>query len=299
MATWDTVERVDRITEETFYREYVAEHRPVIIDGMMTDWLALGWGFERFRGYDSSVNLLAKKGNIADGVQEQVTLADYAEVLGTYEKKLANGLSKVGTAESPGYLHDVPLFHFFPELVSEVEPFPADLLPRWYRDNWPRYVQCFIGPTGSATPLHFDTLLTNNLFFHLAGQKQFTLIPASQRSLCYMNGWRWAQFDPTAPNYAAFPRAVEITPLTLVLQPGEILYMPPGTLHHVHNLTMTMSFNIDWHTTRSALGGVVSVLHGAPLRNDYYNLLSLIGLGIGVPEACVFPFYKSYLTYIS
>jgi hypothetical protein len=62
---------------------------------------------------------------------------------------------------------------------------------------------------------------------------------------------------------------------------------------------VTISFNIDWHTAGSALEGVTSVVHGAPLKNGYYNLLSYLGLGLRVPAKYIFPFYRSYLTYVS
>jgi hypothetical protein len=75
--------------------------------------------------------------------------------------------------------------------------------------------------------------------------------------------------------------------------------MPAGTLHHVTNLSLSISFNIDWHTVDSARYGAASVLHGAPWKNGYYNLLSYSGLRFGMPERLVFRLYKSYLTYIS
>lgn len=295
MTTWTNVDRVNGIGGEEFHREYVIKGRPVVIQGMMSDWPAMQWGLDRFRKFGPPAQLMAKKGNVADGVQERVTLAGYTEALEKYELGRLAGHSD----EGPGYLHDVPLFRVFPELVEDVQPFPQTLFPRWYRGNWPEYVQYFMGPSGSVTPLHFDTLLTNNLFFHIAGRKQFTLIPASQRALCYTYGWRWAKFDPTDPDYNSFPLAAQATPISIVLEAGDILYMPPGTLHHVRNLTMTISFNVDWHTTRSARSGLISVFRGAPAKNGYYNLLSLLGLGAHVPEPYIFPFYKSYLTYVS
>ncbi|WP_405059932.1 cupin-like domain-containing protein [Kribbella sp. NBC_01505] len=294
-ATWSTVERVDAIGREDFYGEFVAKGKPVVIQNLTKDWRALDWTPEYFRRGGYTTKLGVKMGNVADGRREYVALSDYLESLAKHETQVAEGT----VTERPGYLHDVPLFGHFPALKADVDPFPLQLLPEWYRPNWPDYTQHFMGPAGSITPLHFDTLLTNNLFFHLAGRKQFILIPAAQRELCYTHGWRWAGFDPTAPDYDAFPRAAETTPVTVVLEPGEILYMPPGTLHHVTNLSLTMSFNIDWHTAESARLGMASVFSGAPLQNGYYNLVSYLGLGLGVPAKYAFPFYKSYLTYVS
>lgn len=295
MAAWDSVARVDGISREDFYGEFVAKRRPVVIENLTSQWRALDWRPDYFREQGHEAKLAVKQGDVAAGQLESMSLSSYAEALERYEAQVRAGTP----ADSPGYLHDVPLFQFFPALKSDVDPFPLHLLPRWYWPNWAAYTQYFMGPTGSTTPLHFDTLLTNNLFFHLAGRKRFILVPAEQRDLCYTYNWRWAKFDPSAPDYGAFPLAERTTPVPVVLEPGDILYLPPGTLHQVSNLSLSVSFNIDWHTAKSARHGIASVIRGAPWKNGYYNLISFIGLGLGVPAACLFPFYKSYLTYVS
>jgi hypothetical protein len=289
------VTRVDRLARDEFYANFVGRRRPVVIQNLTSQWPALGWGPDRFCSPQYGTPLPVKRGDVSEGRRERVSLTNYSEALLDYEASIR----AEEQAESPGYMHDVPLFRIFPSLVGDVDPFPLHLLPRWYHQKWPDYAQYFWGPTGSVTPLHFDTLLTHNLFFHLAGRKRFILIPAEQRVLCYPNGWRWARFDPSSPDYAAFPRAADTTPVSIILEPGEILYMPPGTLHHVTNLSTSMSFNIDWHTASSALRGIKSVGDGAPLTNGYYNLLCFLGLGLRIPAKYILPFYSSYLSYVS
>jgi hypothetical protein len=291
----DSVARVEGLSQEEFYRDFVTKCRPVVIQGLASGWRALEWGADSFRGPQFAAPLPVKRGDIAAGRRENVPLTDYAESLEAYEARVRAG----ERPDSPGYMHDVPLFQVFPSLRDDVAPFPLHLLPKWYWRSWSAYAQYFMGPTGSVTPLHFDTLLTHNLFFHLTGRKRFILIPAEQRALCYPYRWRWARFDPSAPDYDVFPRAADATPVSVVLEPGEILYMPPGTLHHVTNLSPSMSFNIDWHTADSALRGVASVGRGAPLMNGYYNLLCFLGVGLHVPAKYVLPLYRSYLSYVS
>jgi hypothetical protein len=291
----EDVARVDRLGHDEFYSEFVDRGRPVVIQGLTAGWRALDWNPDRFRGPEYARPLPVKRGNVAEGKRESVPLADYVQSLEDFEARTAAGEEPL----SPGYMHDVPLFHVFPSLQEDVDPFPLELLPKWYWRNWSAYTQYFMGPGGSQTPLHFDTLLTHNLFFHLTGRKRFILIPADQLELCYPDGWRWARFDPSSPDYEEFPRAAETTPIEVVLEPGEILYMPPGTLHHVINLTTSISFNIDWHTPGSALRGVTSVGRGAPVTNGYYNLLCFLGVGLRVPSRLLFPLYRSYLSYVS
>jgi hypothetical protein len=295
MRTWDSVPVVDGIDRRGFYGDFVTQRRPVVMRGISSDWKALDWGLERFQQLPSAAKLGVKMGKDADGRRIAMSIAEYTDGLERYEERRRAG----EPADSPGYLHDVPIFRFFPELAAEASPFPLHLFPKWYWQTWQEYAQFFMGPTASSTPLHFDTLLTHNLFFHLAGSKRFVLIPAEQRALCYPKSWRWMRYDPLQPDPESFPLAAGVTPVTVDLEPGDTLYMPSGTLHHVTNLSMTIAFNIDWHTADSARDGLVSVARGAPWKNGYYNLLSLLGVGLRVPPRYIFPLYKSYLTYVS
>jgi len=294
-VTDSNVTKVDAIDRRTFFGAFVAKRTPVVIRNLASWWSALEWDLNYFRSFAGDTKLPVKIGDVSKGVLKDVRLNDYLDSLAEFEIRLRAGEG----ATAPGYLHDVPFFRLFPILRADVEPFPLQLFPEWYWPNWHQYVQYFMGPTGSVTPLHFDTLMTNNLFFQVVGRKRFILIPMEQRGCCYMRGWRWAQFDPSEPDFAAFPRSVAVTPTAVVLEPGEVLYIPPGTLHYVQALSMSISFNIDWHTARTALRGVMTVFEGAPLRNGYYNLLSLLGLGLGIPEHIIFRWYKSYLNYVS
>lgn len=295
MPMWDSVPVLDTIGADDFRGDFVRKRRPVVLRGVTGAWKARGWDLERFQRLRGTAPLGVKMGRVADGRRVSMTIAEYAAVLQRYEAGLAAG----EPVDNPGYLHDVPIFRFFPELADEAAPFPLAMLPKWYHGNWREYAQFFMGPTGSSTPLHFDTLLTHNIFFHLAGRKRFVLIPAEQRRLCYPKSWRWMGLDPLRPDLEKFPLAAEVRPVTVDLEPGDTLYMPSGTLHHVTNRTMTISFNIDWHTADSARDGVASVVRGAPWKNGYYNALSWLGVGAGVPAKYVFPFYRSYLTYVS
>ncbi|MGW4353720.1 cupin-like domain-containing protein [Nocardia sp. NPDC004582] len=293
--TWNSVDRVSSLDRDKFYSEYVSKGKPVVLENQTAGWPARKWTPDFFRNLDCQVELGVKKGNVADGERTKMTLADYIDLLEQDAARIEAG----EPSQNPGYLHDVPLFRAFPELIADADPFPMHLMPEWYGERWHEYTQHFIGPSGSVTPLHFDTLLTHNLFFHLYGRKQFILMPAEQKDLCYLRSWRWANYDPAAPDYEKFPQAANITPVTVVLEPGDVLYMPPGTMHHVTNLTMTIAFNIDWHTAQSARRGIGSVLRGAPMMNGYYNTLMYLGLGLGIPEKTIFRYYKSYLTYVS
>jgi len=276
----------------TFLRRYVGPRVPVLLQGLVGRWPALErWTPAYFRSIGAGVRVKVKLGDVAEGVQQPVSLSDYAGRLERYED---------GQESSrPPYLHDVPLLHWMPELLADVDPFPTELLPPWYRARWWSFVQYFMGPTGASTPLHFDTLLTHNLFFHVVGRKRFTLISPSDHDRCYLRDWRWSDVDAEAPDLARFPRLRSVRRQQVIVEPGDVLYLPPGTLHQVTSLSFTASFNIDWHTPHSAAWGMTTVLRGAPPRNLYYNALAFLGVALGVPYDVIFPLYRSYLDLVS
>ncbi len=296
LKTFAHIEIEESINRDIFYKKYVNQNKPVVIRGETKKWKALDWNTDYFKSNETGKKVSIKVGNVSEGKRELMLISDYVALLDEYEQKIKAGIE----ADKPGYLHDIPFFYMFPEYLKDIYPFPKELLPQWYWEKWQNYIQFFMGSTGSLTPLHFDTLMTNNLFFQVVGRKKFILIDIQHKKECYIHGWRWAKFDPQNPDYEKFPEAKGLEIKEAVLEPGDILYMPPGMLHQVHGLSQSISFNIDWHTPKSAFKGASTCLwKGAPLKNVYYNALLYAGLGLKVSEKRIFPLYKSYLNYVS
>jgi Cupin-like domain len=237
-----------------------------------------------------------KTGPVSEGRTTTVRLADYCRTILDWEERAA---AVEDPGQPPAYLHDVPLLSLVPNLRTDLEPFPAELLPRFFRDRWWLFTQFFVGPSGAVTPLHFDMLLTHNLFFQVTGRKRFVMVDAADRDRCYTYGWRWSPVDPDAPDLGRFPRFHQARLLTCLVQAGDLFYMPPGTLHKVTSLTSSVSFNIDWHDRLSAWRGLTAVRHGMPLRNLRYNLLFALGVWGRVPRTVLMPGLRSYYVYIS
>ncbi|MFL6126967.1 cupin-like domain-containing protein [Actinophytocola sp.] len=285
-----------RLTPAQFRDEYV-NRAPVVMRGAVADMPAVStWSASHLGSVAPHLAVRLKVGRVSEGRTAMTTLSDYAERLGEWEVAAA-GTEDPG--EPPGYLHDVPLLSMIPALRADLEPFPTEYFPPFFRDRWWEFTQFFIGPSGALTPLHFDTLLTQNLFFQLHGSKKFVMVDAADRARCYPTGWRWSPVDPEAPDLDHYPDFREATVRTCVVEAGDLLYMPPGTLHKVTSLSSSVSFNIDWHDRRSALQGLLAVRDGMPVRNLGYNLLFALGVVGRAPRGLVMPGLRSYYSYIS
>ncbi len=285
---------VESITKTEFYEEFVNKSRPVVIRNITSSWNALNWSKNYFKNLDNDIKVTVKTKDITKGDKKEVFLSEYIDLLEEHEN------DKNNNDKPPSmYLHDYPFFYRHKQFLKDIEPFPVKLLPKWYEKNYQNYIQFFMGGKNSLTPLHFDTLYTHNLFFQVTGKKKFILIPNDQKDDCYMEGWRWAKFDPSNPDYDKFPNSKKLKPMEVVIEGGDILYIPSGMLHQVHGLSYSISFNIDWHTSSSAFKGIRSIFKGAPFQNLYYNFLIFLGVACKVSSRAIFKYYKSYLNYTS
>lgn len=278
------------------FRAVYAGRRPVVVRGGVADLPAVATWSPGYLGKvapDQRVRI--KVGTVSDGRTGTIRLADYADELAAWEAKAAGGADP---GDPPGYLHDVPLLSMLPSLRQDLEPFPVGYFPKFFRAQWWDFTQFFVGPSKALTPLHFDTLLTHNLFFQVHGSKRFVMVADAERDKCYTYNWRWAAVDPERPDLEKYPRFADATVLTCEVHAGDLFYMPPGTLHKVTSLSSSISFNIDWHDRASALRGITSVRHGMPWTNLRYNTLFALGL-TGVPRGLLLPGLRSYYSYIS
>ncbi|BAY73755.1 JmjC domain-containing protein [Nostoc linckia NIES-25] len=293
MIISSAIERRYKLSSYEFKKSYVELGKPVIISGVISNWSGFdNWSLKYLKTISPSLNIYAKRFSNKEIEICRLTMKKYIELIESYEKDSEN-------YPLPPYCHDLPLFSLIPSLIDDVKPFPFEYLPEWYWYKWWRYCQFFLGSSNSITPLHFDCLLTNNIFFQIAGRKQFTILLAEDAKYCYRQGWRWFNVNPENPDFNKYPDYKNARPITFIVNPGEILYMPPGTLHHVRSLDMSISFNIDWHTQKSSLTALAAVKKGMPVQNFYYNWLLTMGLVFKVPPQIIFKFYKSYLNYVS
>lgn len=289
--------RDSTIDPASFQRDFVAKGIPLLVKGYGRRWATSRlWNPGYFRQRIGGAPIQTKRFSGGGKIQlEHALLRDYIDSLESFENSRSGGVESA----RPAYWHDVPIFQTFPEFLEDVRPFEPALLPLFYRKNWSQYVQFFMGPSGSVTKLHFDTLRTHNLFFQIQGRKIWTLLPPAAHEQCGRTRWRWFHVDPERPDLQQFPAYRDLSPVTVTLEADDMLYIPPGTLHHVRSLDACISFNIDFHTPGSVLDSFRFVHKGMPREVLYFNFISLLGLVFKLPEKLLFRFYKPYLNYVS
>jgi hypothetical protein len=260
-----TMDRRPDLRPEEFRDYYVRHALPVVIPGAAERWACVEkWSPEFFAEAYGSDRVVLVNNDIAtdESIEEETTLAAAISTLGSGEFK---------------YARFVPLFHNHPELLDE---FDREWLGAMIDGGGTLRLygshgrgagvrsHLFIGERGAKTNLH--CALTNNLFVNIHGRKRWFIIsplydPALESPVNRGPGVFGSEFDPSDPDFEAFPMCRYLDWYEVTLEPGDVLYNPPFYWHHVTNVTDNVSVGVRWYRFRDAM-------RAAPLQ----NLLSLI-----------------------
>ncbi|MGB8407086.1 MAG: Stf0 family sulfotransferase [Mycobacterium sp.] len=222
-------------SRQEFLDEFYAANRPVIIEGLMADWKALtAWTPQYLTSVagDSDVEVMAgRSGDPRYEVNADmhrtpmrfasfIDMVDSGRVTNDYYLTATNGFfQRPGTSR---LLDDAPAF---PQYLTSSD----------------HGRQCFLwfGPAGTVTPLHHDT--SNILMAQVKGRKRYRLIPPEHCQYLYNSVGVFSDVDCEAPDLTRHPDFRHATVIDVVLEPGEVLFMPVGWWHHVRALDVSMT----------------------------------------------------------
>lgn len=140
------------------------------------------------------------------------------------------------------YLQQTSITEAFPELIDDI-PYRELLEPSLIK-----VMNIWIGGAGTITPLHYD--FANNFFIQCFGQKKVILYEAWQTPYLYPYEVQHnlhpyvSRLDIHRPDLEAFPEFSKADPIEIILQPGDVLFMPSTTWHQVESESISISVNI-------------------------------------------------------
>jgi hypothetical protein len=225
-AAMAEIDRLDGFSAEVFERDYYRRGRPVVFAGAARDWRCVReWSPDFFRErYGSS----------------RVEVGDdrYSDRGGTVDTLPLSEAVPMLQQSSVRYIRFSSFLGEHPELV--------EMLDARFRRDVRRFMltkgatQMFMGNAGTSTELH--AAMTNNMFVQVYGQKDWILVHPSHSALCKPV----CENSPTFRSDLSATEVKKLPGLHALLQPGDILYLPPFYWHYVMNPTFSIGVAYRW-----------------------------------------------------
>mmetsp|Transcript_31093 Transcript_31093/g.75684 ORF Transcript_31093/g.75684 Transcript_31093/m.75684 type:complete len:581 (+) Transcript_31093:76-1818(+) len=262
-------------------RRYISQGHPLIITGLQGVWASkesLGCAPEWLKEHFGEKRLAAYTNF---GANRAAQAADSSDLV-----RLADAMDRVQQGEEGLYVYDVSLPLQMPALLEHVflpRYFAHDYLQQTMRKHcfsksWPTF---FLGAQGSHSSLHVDQWRGHFWMMLLKGSKHWTIFhPEDVHLLSPLV--REGSFHPKFPSLEdvqeseGYQRARR---LEVVLQAGEVLFVPGGAPHFVKNLTDTMAIAgnfVDESNLQAVLEDLKSMVEagsGGEALKEFYTAM--------------------------
>lgn len=232
------VEIIETPSFEVFVRDYYSKHLPVVLTKGIQNWKALEkWNPEY---------LLQQYGDKEIEVQFDRDKDPLFERNSGKHKKCLLMRDFVGMVNSGGDSNNYYMTaNNTKNSLNSIESLFDDLgdFGDGYRkqDDLKAGTFFWFGPKGTFTPTHHD--LTNNMLVQIMGRKKVTLIPAWQVPWLYNDKGVFSVADFTKFDEKRHPLMKNITPMEVVIEPSDALFIPIGWWHCVESLDVSISIS--------------------------------------------------------
>lgn len=210
--------------------------KPVKFQGAISDWPALGkWTnaylMDRLQNSESKApNLFAfDKNNERNRLSNHTVKTGFEQVL-------------YGDTSQKFYLTRQPLRHQEARLLDDI------LVPSWIKNKRFYQPNFWAGQNMSSTPLHYDS--TDGYLCQIAGYKRVYLFSPEDSLYLYprspLTKGRFNFGEITDIHHASvdtYPQFLHANLRSILLKPGDSLYIPQGWWHQVFNLSHSVAVN--------------------------------------------------------
>jgi hypothetical protein len=234
---YDHVEKRSHVSRDEFMERYVRGCRPVVLTDLARDWPAMQrWSFAEFKRRYGTLTVQVQSGRNSDDDFE-INKARHRR-----ETNFAAFVDRILTTDTTNdeYLtanNELLRRPEFNGLLDEVGPLPEYCVQSELRHS----AFLWVGPAGTKTPLHHDTLM----LFHtqIVGRKRWRFVsPLSGPSL-YNDFDVYSPVDFEALDLKRFPDAAKVKVLDVVVEPGETVFLPLAWWHQVTSLDRCISLS--------------------------------------------------------
>lgn len=219
---------------QRFKKHYLNKNRPVVLKGYGNNWVAK----EKWT-LDFLANLEVKNPvSLEIGANNQKETNFVKENLKTYIESIIKEEHK--DKKDRAYLTLFNIFDRFPHLKEDVD---LSILTQFTRKN---NIYAWIGPEGTVTGLHYDSL--NNLLAQVKGRKQVVLVAPKDNKNMYISdkfelGATSSGVDINNYDESKHPKFKDVDFFSTILEPGDVLFIPKKWWHYVKSLDTSISIS--------------------------------------------------------
>ncbi len=236
--------RIENLSKKEFLTRYYDKSQPVVFKEAAKNWpCCKKWSLDFFeKEYSNTDALMVEvEGLTGHTVNKKFDIMTIGDLI----KDIRNDGDK--------YLRFSPIVNNYPALKSDVdfswlESFVTP--PAFGKAHY-----LFIGGKNSVTHLHSDQPC--NLYVQISGRKKWTLMSMQDSALVYPQVTKTAYFktevDFRSPDFDRYPLLKKVNRYEVVLNPGDVLYVPPHFWHYIENLDDTISLAFRWSSLSAAL----------------------------------------------
>lgn len=241
------VEVTGELSPSVFLSRFVSRNRPVLMRGAAKDWLAVSkWSFDSLAALAPAAPVTLER--------VETGLFDPNKNIGRpkieyIDTTLADAVPRIMNPPQSGayYVRETEFGNGLEALLSDLGD--VNLRPVFTRLFEPRI---WIGSKGAASPLHYDGG-DSNLLVHLQGTKEFNLYPPEDEAYLYPNTSghlpHLSKVNSLSPDLQTYPDFAKARCTALLLEPGDILYVPERWWHSTRSPEASISVNFWWQPT--------------------------------------------------
>jgi len=223
MIPLSQVPRVKIIIKDDFLQNYKKNEIPVVMENLTQKWGAKEkWSMDYFESLagDKEVKLYdskpSKDKKLQHAAETLMPLKDYFTMLKNGEK-------------------DLRMFFF--NMLVEVPVLKDDFsFPDIGLNFFKKLPVMFVGGKGAKVQMHFDIDYADIFLCHFGGKKRVILFDPSQTPLMYHVPYSFSSLydvDFLNPDYEKYPALKDLKGQEVVMNHGDILYIPPGWWHYI------------------------------------------------------------------
>lgn len=224
----------DSVSVEDFRRDFLPFGTPVILTDALEDWPFFNMSREESITHFAELKGITRHGDYAEktfSTDRDFRSTSIAEFIESLERPRAPGAPApyMGNNVVPAQLLELIRFPEYFERSLYIKP------------------RIWIGPKGTLTPLHRDD--SDNMFAQVWGQKSFILAAPHYRealgtwSTSEGGGLEGCDVNPNNPDYEKYPAARDVIFHRIVLEAGDLLFLPEGWFHQVESVSTSLSVN--------------------------------------------------------